>query len=145
MSLPSAKPVDADSHSSGSMSMRVLQSDPRASFGTGSSSAKPAASKPPLISYNSEATIPAPTSTPASRRATMAVGESGTPVANRPRSATGGSSSSSHGPLYVGTSYLEELKAHTWYFPDCDRARAERLLTAQGLVEGMFLVRPSST
>jgi hypothetical protein len=38
-----------------------------------------------------------------------------------------------------------DLRKQPWFFANCSRDGAERLLTAQGLTEGMFLVRPSSS
>jgi hypothetical protein len=38
-----------------------------------------------------------------------------------------------------------DLRKQPWFFANCSRDGAERLLVAQGLVEGMFLVRPSSS
>lgn len=39
----------------------------------------------------------------------------------------------------------EDLRAYPWYFADCDRERSERLLASHGLLEGMFLLRPSTS
>ena len=37
------------------------------------------------------------------------------------------------------------LQDQPWYFPTCDRSTAVALLEAAGFVEGMYLVRNSST
>ena len=37
-----------------------------------------------------------------------------------------------------------DLGTHPWLFPTVDRERAEKLLVGAGLVDGIFLLRPSS-
>ena len=39
----------------------------------------------------------------------------------------------------------DELKQYDWYHEHCDRQRAEQMLDDLGLVDGSFIIRPSSS